>query len=157
MNTTTAQRALDGNMILKVEIGKDNPILRSIAKPAPDALLIKDLIHDMHQTLWHYNGLGLAAPQIGRSLQLFVTNVDNKERTFVNPIIVSRSPSTSFMVEGCLSLPDTEASVRRNNSVWVTYWDQTGVVHMRERFDGMLARVIQHEEDHLRGVMIVDK
>ena len=118
---------------------------------------IKDLVADMHRVAKEYDGIGLAAPQVGESLRIFVTCAlyGEPERVFINP----RVEATGEIVagdEGCLSLPDIRAEIMRPPQARVTALDLEGNEFTLEK-DGIWARVWQHEHDHLEGTMIIDR
>lgn len=125
----------------------------------------KKLVEDMFLTLEEASGVGLAAPQIGKNIRLFVVDCtpwgdENPElaeyrRVFVNPEIYERSEETSLFEEGCLSLPGIHENVRRPVRVKMRYLDENFEPH-DEEFDGLPARVIQHEYDHLDGEVFTD-
>ncbi len=132
----------------------------------PDFPELQKLIEDMFQTLESADGVGLAAPQIGKNLRLFVVDctpmaADRPElagfrRAFVNPQIYERSEETSLYSEGCLSLPGIYEDVRRPVSIRMRYLDEHLQPH-DEEFGGFAARVIQHEYDHIEGVVFTDR
>ncbi len=134
-----------------------DPILRQVAQPVaavtPD---IKTLIADMVDTMWRQVGIGLAAPQIGVSLRIFVMD-DGKggARAIVNPVITERGGAVREE-EGCLSLPGIFADVERSRSVKVEGLDGEGQPVSFEAH-GLEAKVIQHELDHLNGVLFIDR
>jgi peptide deformylase len=102
-------------------------------------------------------GIGLAAPQVARPLRLFVTQVEgDKPRVFINPEIVLTSPEVVSMEEGCLSLPRLYLDVVRPEHVRVQAWNEKGRPFTVES-DGLLARVILHEYDHLEGILFIDR
>lgn len=112
------------------------------------------LIEAMVKTMRVEKGIGLAAPQVGVNRQLFVTNVGGADMVFVNPKIIRRS-GKAVMEEGCLSIPGVHVYVRRPEKIWVRFMDENNHVHERE-YNDLMARVIQHETDHLQGKLIVD-
>ncbi|UKJ73559.1 peptide deformylase [Azospirillum brasilense] len=138
-----------------------HPVLKQKAKPVEkvDARIAK-LMDDMVETMYAAKGIGLAAPQIGILERVIVVDVHDKDEKpnpirLANPEIVWKSDETSVCEEGCLSVPDQYAEVTRPSSVRVRYLDETN--EMREiEADGMLATCIQHEIDHLNGVLFVD-
>jgi peptide deformylase len=117
-------------------------------------------IDRMVETMVIEEGVGLAAPQIGVSKQVAVVNPEpEKEETLIkmiNPVIVSESDETESFEEGCLSVPGIRGNVIRPISIKVHYQDETGGKHELEA-DGLLARIIQHEVDHLNGVLFIDR
>jgi len=101
-------------------------------------------------------GRGLAAPQIGLNKAVFVTYVEDELKTFINPRILQRSPQTNFYRELCLSCGIMAADVERPSWITMECLDTAGVLH-NERFEGFLARLYQHEEAHLRGIVNIDE
>ncbi|MBZ9939272.1 peptide deformylase [Mesorhizobium sp. BR1-1-16] len=138
-----------------------DPILREISIPVPavtEATLA--LLDDMLETMYQAEGRGLAAVQIGVLQRVAVVDTDWKqgERNplfFVNPTITWSSETMTAREEGCLSIPNQPRTVKRPERVKVSYLDRNGVDRVTE-LDGMLAMVIQHEIDHLDGVLILD-
>ncbi|CAO3423882.1 peptide deformylase [Azospirillum argentinense] len=138
-----------------------HPVLKQKAKPVDkvDARIAK-LMDDMVETMYAAKGIGLAAPQIGILERVIVVDVHDKDEKpnpirLANPEIVWKSDETSVCEEGCLSVPDQYAEVTRPSSVRVRYLDETNKTREIEA-DGMLATCIQHEIDHLNGVLFVD-
>lgn len=117
---------------------------------------IQQLIYDMIKTMKSADGLGLAAPQVGKSLSILLTNDGMEVNIFINPIILYRSLKKVVMEEGCLSIPNVYGTVRRAEYVWAIYKDRNG--HLRfGKITGLKARILQHEVDHLKGVLFIDK
>lgn len=142
-------------------------VLRQKAEPvAPDYPDLGKLIEDMFLTLSEADGVGLAAPQIGKSIKLFIVDctpwgeeqpeLADYKKVFINAEIYERSEETDFFNEGCLSLPGLHEDVRRPVSIRMRYLDENFVEH-DEAFDGLPARVIQHEYDHTEGVVFTDR
>ncbi|HBK05801.1 MAG TPA: peptide deformylase [Acetobacteraceae bacterium] len=127
-------------------------------KPA-DADLVRDLISRMFATMYKAPGIGLAAPQISHSLRLVVIDLMPNEKRqpicLVNPEIVALSEELATREEGCLSLPNQYADITRPARVKVRYFDATGAKREIEG-DGLLSACLQHEIDHLEGVLFVD-
>lgn len=127
---------------------------------------LRRLARDMFATMYHAEGVGLAAPQIGVSRRLFVVDVPERAEgggepvrhvhALVNPVIVSSSAETAKETEGCLSIPGFEEPVTRPAQVVVEAQSLDGAP-VRIEADGMLARVLQHETDHLDGVLFIDR
>jgi peptide deformylase len=122
---------------------------------------LRELITQMLQTMYTQDGIGLAAPQVGINKQLLVVDCELDDPNmsplvFINPVIVSSSREISVGQEGCLSIPNVFLDVKRPAMVEVSYKDEYGRPQKR-KFDGLPARVIQHEMDHLNGVMFVDR
>lgn len=132
----------------------------------PDYPEFKKLIEDMFLTLAEAEGVGLAAPQIGKNIRLFIVDCtpwgDEEEecrdykRVFVNPEIYAASEQTELFNEGCLSIPGLHEDVRRPVAIRIRYLDENFAPH-DEEIDGLRARVIQHEYDHLEGVVFTDR
>ena len=118
---------------------------------------LHELVRDMFVTMEHDSGIGLAAPQIGKNIRLFIVKIDDGiERVFINPQIIATSEQQCSYEEGCLSIPKQYASVIRPESVTVQYKDLQGRRKTLEA-RGLLARVIQHEYDHLEGILFIDR
>ncbi|MDO4823205.1 MAG: peptide deformylase [Bacteroidales bacterium] len=126
---------------------------------------LQELIQNMYETMQKADGVGLAGPQVGLPINMFVIDLDVLSEdypeykgflhAFINPKIVEISEETENIEEGCLSLPGIHENVRRPSSVHVTYLDENGAEH-DEWLKGFLARVFQHEYDHLEGKLFVD-
>ncbi len=145
--------------MLKVRLYGD-PVLRKIAKPVEkfDSSLQK-FIDEMVETLRAEDGAGLAAPQVGESVQLVVIDVSGGEKdplVLINPVIFNASEETETADEGCLSIPGITLSVSRHARVSVRAQDAEGKEFVIENAEGLLARALQHEIDHLNGLMIID-
>ncbi|NIP60801.1 MAG: peptide deformylase [Gemmatimonadetes bacterium] len=126
---------------------------------------LRELVRDMFETMYHADGIGLAAPQIGVSLRLFVIDVpeDHVERgqeafraAVVNPRVVEVAEETEKAPEGCLSIPGLEGVVERPSGVVIEAFDPEGEP-MRIEAGGLVARALQHEIDHLDGVLFIDR
>lgn len=113
------------------------------------------LLKDMQETTIAADGLGLAAPQIGRTERVCIVQVGGRLQPLINPVITIRSEEQEYAEEGCLSLPSVWVQVPRSTSIRITYIDARGVEQERMFLD-MDARVVQHEVDHLEGKLIVD-
>ena len=115
-----------------------------------------DLLDDMYETMLAHDGVGIAAPQIGKNLQMAVVEVDENDRfDLINPQIIDRKGKSVF-VEGCLSIPHVFGTVERAEEITIRYYDRQGD-EMEVTAYGYLARAIQHEIDHLNGVLFTDK
>ena len=142
--------------VLPIVTGKDTPVLRKKAAKVPKVTKeILSLIKDMEQTTVAAEGLGLAAPQIGQSMRLCIVRMHGKLTPLINPDILWRSSETTEEEEGCLSLPETFVYVTRAKGIVVRYTDAAGQ-EREQKLEDMDARVVQHEVDHLNGVLIVD-
>lgn len=141
-----------------------DPVLRQKAKEIETGTDITQLIADMYETMHNANGIGLAAPQIGKSMRLFVvdgTIIDDEpgmadfKKVFINPVILEEGGTPWEYEEGCLSIPNIREKIHRKQRLRMRYQDETWNV-MEEEFDGIKARIIQHEYDHIEGKMFVD-
>lgn len=143
--------------ILKI-VQEGAPVLRAKAKPAADPRSpeIKKLIEDMITTMKNAKGLGLAAPQVGKSLRLFTVDVEDKVYAFINPEIKDLSKDKSSFEEGCLSVQKIWGPVVRPKKLTIKALDENGKP-VKIRAKGLLARVIQHEIDHINGILFIDK
>jgi peptide deformylase len=145
----------------KTVVHYGNPILKKKCKPVKDFSQLDSLIDDMFDTMYEENGIGLAANQIDVDLQLFVVDISDIDEegesihVFVNAEIIA-TDGESWMNEGCLSVPDVRLDVMRSNKITLKYQDRYGKKFTND-FDALLARVIQHEVDHLNGNLIINR
>ena len=160
-------------MILPI-LAYGHPVLKKKAnKIDKDFKNLNQLIDNMWETMYNANGVGLAAPQVGISLRLFVIdtkpfsddeNLSEAEslklksfrRVFINPKILNENGDYWDFNEGCLSIPEVRADVKRSKNISLKYYDSNFKEHFSE-FDGLVARVIQHEYDHIEGLLFTDK
>ncbi len=144
-----------------------HPTLRKIAQDIDkDYPELDILIESMFESMYQSNGVGLAAPQINKSIRLFVIDAtpfsdENPElidfkQVFLNAQIVSKTGEKWSFSEGCLSVPGINEEVMREPDIEIHYYDQNWEFH-QEKFDGVIARIIQHEYDHLEGKLFVDR
>lgn len=141
--------------VLDIVIGEDSPVLRKKAEKIPMVSKeIKKLIKDMHKTV-KGKGVGLAGPQVGKSLRLCLATVNGKMTTLINPNITWKSEEEEIDEEGCLSLPGIWVKVSRPKAIILEYQDEAGKEQQR-KVEGFDARVVQHEVDHLDGILITD-
>jgi peptide deformylase len=144
-----------------------HPVLRKVAEEIDeDYQGLSQLISDLFESMYYSEGLGLAAPQIGKSIRIFV--IDGKpaaedepalaefKKVFINAHITERSGDLQPMNEGCLSIPNIREEVIRESHIRINYYDENWEYH-NEVYDGYKARIIQHEYDHLDGVLFTDK
>lgn len=127
---------------------------------------INQIIDDLYETMYNSEGIGLAAPQIGKSIRLFVIDgsaasddepkLEGFKKAFINPKIIEKNGDHAIMNEGCLSIPNIREEVNRESHIRITYYDENGEFH-DEVYDGYPARIIQHEYDHLDGILFTDK
>ncbi len=143
--------------LLPIITGQHSPILRAKTKKVPKITkAILQLIKDMEQTTVHAKGAGLAAPQVNRSERICLALLQRKKLTaLINPQILWRGSETDVMEEGCLSLPGIWMPVERPTEILLKYTDIAGKAH-ELKMKGWDARVVQHEVDHLEGILIVD-
>jgi len=126
---------------------------RSVHIPEVTPREIK-LFEDMLLTMYTFNGIGLAAPQVGSSVQIFVADIGEGPIRLINPRII-KNKGEDKQSEGCLSLPDVNVDIKRPAEILVEGLNEKGE-HIEIKAKGLLARVIQHEIDHLRGRLIID-
>ena len=137
--------------------------LRKKAQPVTEMTdEIKGLINDMVETMIENNGLGLAAPQVDKSLQVVVTNLASEDgapniQTFINPEVFDTSDEIISYNEGCLSVPEINEDVLRPKTISLTYLDEQMKENKLDPAEEMLSRVLQHEIDHLNGILFVDR
>ena len=159
-------------MILPV-IGYGNSILKRKSKEVPNSYPgLKELIRNMYDTMYNASGVGLAAPQIGKSVKIFIIDtspflkmddneikdyeVSSVKQTFINPIILDETGEFWSFEEGCLSIPHIREEVKRKSFIKIEYYDEN-FNYRKDDFSGIVARVIQHEYDHIQGVLFTDK
>jgi peptide deformylase len=141
-----------------------DPVLKKIGTDIDkDYPALKQLISDMFDTMYHANGVGLAAPQIDLPIRLFIVDTgeddDGKpgyKQVFINAEILEETGEAWSFNEGCLSIPDIRENIMRKPNIKITYFDENWVEHTDD-VDGMPARVIQHEYDHIEGKLFTDK
>lgn len=160
-------------MILPI-IGYGDPVLRKTGEVlTPEHENLKDTITNMYDTMYNAYGVGLAAPQIGLAVRLFVIDTtpfsDDEDlddasqkqlqgfkKTFINAKMIKEEGQEWSFNEGCLSIPDVREDVYRNPTITIEYCEEDFVMKT-EVFDGLIARVIQHEYDHIEGILFTDK
>lgn len=142
--------------IRPIVTGEDTPVLRTQTKIVPKVTKdILKLLKDMQETLDKAEGLGIAAPQIGESLRVCIAMINQKYVPLINPEITWKNDELAIAEEGCLSLPKVLKDVPRPTQITLKYLDLHGQPQER-RLEDWDARVVQHEVDHLDGVLIVD-
>lgn len=152
-------------MILPVTVYGD-PLLRLVSKPInPDYPNLNQLIENMYETMYNADGVGLAAPQVGLSIRLFIVDgtpmaeeepeLSDFKKVFINPTVIDKQGEPWLMEEGCLSLPNLRENVSREEQVTIKYTDQNWI-EKTETYNGYAARVILHEYDHLEGKLFID-
>ncbi len=159
-------------MILPV-VAYGDPVLRKVAEEIdPDYPGLEELIANMFETMENAHGVGLAAPQIGKSIRLFVVDAApfadlegvteeeqmefrNFRRVFINPIILEETGDLWSFEEGCLSIPGINENVKRHENVLIEYYDENWDL-IEEELSGIPARIVQHEYDHIEGILFTD-
>lgn len=141
-----------------------DPVLRNRAKDIEKGSDLGALIGDMYETMHAAQGIGLAAPQIGKPIRLFVVDATSLEedptlagfkKAFINPEMIEELGTEWEYEEGCLSIPNIRENVFRKEKLKLRYYDETWSLQEAE-FEGMQARIIQHEYDHLEGKLFID-
>lgn len=142
-----------------------DPVLKKVAEPVDPGTDLSKTVADLYETMYNAGGVGLAAPQVGLSIRLFVTDGKPMEeedepmdfkKVFVNPTVLGEEGTPWAFEEGCLSIPGIRADVNRPEKVKIHYFDENWQ-EFTEEFTGMAARIIQHEYDHLQGTLFVDR
>lgn len=160
-------------MILPI-VAYGDPILKKKAKDIPqDYPKLQELIENMWESMYNAYGVGLAAPQVGLSIRLFMVDtapfaedeglsdeerkeLEGLKKVFINPVILSEEGDEWAFSEGCLSIPDIREDVFRKPEITIEYYDEEFNKHT-EKYKGLSARVIQHEYDHIEGILFTDK
>ncbi|MFA4818450.1 MAG: peptide deformylase [Patescibacteria group bacterium] len=135
-----------------------HPLLRQVAAPidlSAGGLKLRSFVKKMYKAMLHYDGIGLAAPQVGQSVRLMVMNTPGEPTVYFNPEILKTSWRKIVIEEGCLSVPDVYGLVKRPARIQVRYQTLMGEIK-QEWLDDLWARVYQHEVDHLNGVLFID-
>jgi len=155
-------------MILPI-VAYGDPILKKKAKDIDEKYPgLEKLIADMFETMYHAHGVGLAAPQVSHSIRLFVIDATpfsegedgdpsckDFKRVFINPIIFEESGDEWDFEEGCLSIPNIREEVKRKPSLKIEYYDENWELY-EEELEGFPARIVQHEYDHIEGILFLD-
>ena len=150
-------------MIFPIVLYGDPVLKKKAAEVAEGDESVKEFVESMYETMYAAQGVGLAAPQVGQSLRVFVidtTPMEDEEeeglkQAFINPIMIEELGEEWAFEEGCLSIPGVRADVNRKPQIKIEYFDENWELH-EETFDGMKARVIQHEYDHIEGKLFTD-
>ncbi len=161
-------------MILPV-IAYGDPVLRAECEEVEEGTDMTSVLKDMRDTMHQASGVGLAAPQVGKSIRLFIVDASpfaeeepeneeeaqnfeilkNFKKVFINPIIEEERGKKWAFSEGCLSIPGIREEVIRENIVKISYFDEEWNFH-EEEYTGVAARIIQHEYDHIEGILFTD-
>tara|TARA_B100001094_G_C18065217_1_gene737109 strand:+ start:611 stop:1201 length:591 start_codon:yes stop_codon:yes gene_type:complete len=153
-------------MILPI-VAFGDPVLRKMGEDITKEYEgLSDLIENMWETMYGAEGVGLAAPQIGKAIRLFLIDassfkedepeLEGFKKVFINAEIIEEKGDEWLFKEGCLSIPGIRENVKRNETVKIKYLDEEFNEHIQE-FSGLAARVIQHEYDHIDGILFTDK
>lgn len=153
-------------MVLSI-VAYGDPVLKKMAEEIDsDYPKLNQVIANMYETMDHAHGVGLAAPQVGVSIRLFVVDAspfaeDHPElegfrKVFINPVILEEDGKPWSFNEGCLSIPGIREDVVRKPEIVIEYYDENWELQ-EEKYDGLVARVIQHEYDHIEGVLFVER
>lgn len=153
-------------MILPI-IAYGDPVLKKLAEEIEkDYPNLKELIEDMFETMYGAKGVGIAAPQVNKSVRIFIVDaspfkeddeeLDGFKKIFINPIIVEEEGQEWIFNEGCLSIPGIREDVKRKPRIVIEYFDENFELH-EETYEGLSARIIQHEYDHLEGTLFTDR
>ncbi len=143
-----------------------HPVLRKRSRDLlKDEEGVQEFIKNMWETMYVSDGIGLAAPQVGKAVRLFVIDADSLsdedpslkgfKKAFINPVILERTGDMSPFNEGCLSIPNIREDVIRESGITIRYYDEDFELH-EEYYDGIASRIIQHEYDHLEGILFTD-
>jgi len=144
-----------------------HPTLKKVAQEIEeDYPKLSELIENMFETMYSSEGVGLAAPQVNKSIRLFIVDATpyadeiegaaDFKKIFINPYIIEEEGEPFLQEEGCLSIPHIREQVSRKPNIKIEYYDENWVFHEQE-YDGMLARIILHEYDHLEGKLFVER
>jgi peptide deformylase len=160
-------------MILPI-VGYGDPVLRKVCEEVDNNYSnLNEIIADMYETMYNASGVGLAAPQVGFAIRLFVVDTEpfsdsddlseqeqeqlkGFKQTFINAKMLKEEGEEWSFNEGCLSIPDVREDVYRNEKITIEYYDEN-FNKKTEQFDGLVARVIQHEYDHIEGILFTDR
>ena len=160
-------------MILPIIAYGDPLLKRESVEIEKDYPMLSELISDMFETMYNAKGVGLAAPQIGKNIRLFIVDgspfadeegeepdprakgIENFKKVFINPIIEEESGTKWAFQEGCLSIPSIRENVSRKEAVTISYYDENWNLK-EEKYTGYQARIIQHEYDHIEGILFTD-
>ncbi len=155
-------------MILPIVAYGDPVLKKKAVEIDEDFPNLQKLIENMFETMYNASGVGLAAPQIGKSIRLFIVDAtpvaegedgdpscEDFKRVFINPIILEEEGEEWSYEEGCLSIPNIREEVQRKPTLKIEYFDENWDLY-EEELDGFAARVVQHEYDHIEGVLFLD-
>ena len=161
------------SMILPIVAYGDVVLRKKCTNITPDYPNLKEILDNMYETMYNALGVGLAAPQVGYAIRIFLVDaspfaedesfseeeakeLENFKRTFINAKIIEEEGDEWAFNEGCLSIPHIREDVFRQPKIKMEYQDENFKTHVEE-FEGLIARIIQHEYDHIEGVLFTDK
>jgi peptide deformylase len=163
--TTFINFALSNSPMVYPIVVYGDPILRKKAQDVEKGTDLKAFINDMYETMYAASGIGLAAPQIGKSIRVFIVDGTSLEeepqdmsdfkKVFINPVLLSSDGDPWAFEEGCLSIPTIRENVLRPETVRIRYYDENWTLK-EETYDRVKARIIQHEYDHIEGKLFID-
>ena len=154
-------------MILPIEAFGSTVLREKCKEISEEYPNLSQLIADMHETMYTASGVGLAAPQINKAIRIFIIDTarfsEDEEndivplkQVFINPKMLEKKGEEWLFNEGCLSIPDIREDISRKAEIEIEFLDENFKTHSK-KFDGLTARVIQHEYDHLEGILFTDK
>ena len=160
-------------MILPIVAYGENILKTKAVNITSDYPELNKLINDMWETMYNANGVGIAAPQIGKSIRLFVidaspfsedkeisddeiSTLKNFKKVFINPEIIDETGDEWNFMEGCLSIPNIREDIKRKEKITIKYYNES-FEEIELDLEGLAARVVQHEYDHIEGVLFIDK
>ncbi len=153
-------------MILPVNIIGSSVLRQKAVNIDKEYKKLSEIIDDMFKTMYQSDGVGLAAPQVGKAIKLFVIDAspmaeedaecEGYKKVFINAEILDYSDGKVIMNEGCLSLPGVREDITRSDTIHIKYYDENFVMH-EEELSGFRARVVQHEYDHTQGILFTDR
>ncbi|MBB13516.1 MAG: peptide deformylase [Flavobacteriaceae bacterium] len=160
-------------MILPIEAYGSNVLKTKAVNITPDFPDLEILIENMWETMYNANGVGIAAPQIGKSIRLFVVDASpfskddeisddeistlkNFKKVFINPELIEETGGEWDFTEGCLSIPNIREDISRREMITIRYYDES-FEEIELTLKGLAARIVQHEYDHIEGVLFIDK
>jgi peptide deformylase len=153
-------------MILQIYLYGSNVLREKTELVTPDYADLKQLIDNMYETMHNAEGVGLAAPQVGIAIRLFVVDANSMvdeypeakgfKKTFINPTIIETYGEPFAYKEGCLSIPNIREEIVRDSKVKIKYFDEDFNEHT-DVYDGIISRIVQHEYDHVEQIMFTDR
>lgn len=143
-------------MILPIVLYGSDILRQETVEITNDYPCINELINNMHETLTNAGGVGLAAPQVNLPIRLFIIQMNGEQKTFINPYIIYYDENMITNPEGCLSIPGVQENVKRSHKITMQYLDEN-FNEQEHTFTGFDSVVIQHEYDHVNGILFTDR